>query len=101
MPAVAVVQYLANKTSQRDQTYRQILVALANVFHGDGRNPIEPSVRSVIDCEKEVHGLTEEQILQAVRVVFQPLIPIIYPDQFAPICIIAPDGQILWRKPAV
>ncbi len=99
MPAIAVVQYLASKSPLRDQTYRQILVALANVYHGDGRNPIDPSVRSVIDCEKDVHFLTEDQFLEAVRLVYQPSIPIIYPDQFAPICIIAPDGQILWKKP--
>lgn len=99
MSAVAVVQHIASKSHARDLVYQQLLTVLAHVYRGDSRNQIDHGIRSVILCEKEVHHLTEEQFLEAIRIVFQPTVPIVYPDQFRPLLIIAPDGQILWKLP--
>ena len=98
MPAIAVVQHLASKPHTRDLVYRQLLTVIAHVYRGDSRNQVDHGIRSVVMCEKEVHHLTEDQFLEAIRIVFQPTVPIVYPDQFRPLLIIASDGKILWKQ---
>jgi len=102
MKAVAVVRHIVQRSGRGDHartnevTYRAVLVALASVYRADGRNQVDQAIRGVIACEKDVHHLTEDDFLEAVRIVFQPVYPIVYPDQFRPVLIIDPDGKVLW-----
>lgn len=106
-PAIEVVRHIkATHSPSGEVTYRETLTALALVYRGDSRNPINQSIKGVISCEREVHRLTEDQFLEAVRIVFAPKYPIVYPDQFRPFLIIDVDGRVLWMhapepKPAL
>jgi hypothetical protein len=98
-PAIEVVRHLKQKFSPSlDGGYRIILIALAKVYRNDDRNIVDHAVKSVLLCEKDVHHLTEQQFLEAIRVVFPHDYPIVYPDQFNPFLIIHPDGTVLWMK---
>lgn len=96
-PAIAVIAHIKERFSNAEGvTYQSVLTALANVYRGQNRNPIDHAIRSILACEKDVHGVTESQCLEAVRIVFAPKFPIVYPDQFRPLQIIDPDGRVLW-----
>jgi len=53
----------------------------------------------MIMCEKDVHQVSEDDFLEAIRIVYQPQYPIVYPDQFRPYLIIDVDGTVLWIQP--
>ena len=98
---IRIIQYIKSMVMSPESAYRETLTALAMVYREDRRNPVNQAIRSVIACEKEVYGRTEEQFLEAIRIVFEPRVPIVYPDQFCPVIIFHPDGHVLWSRTEV
>lgn len=80
-------------------TYRTILIAMGKVYRNVDHNIVDHPTREVLIVAKEVDGVSERELLEALISVFDLGIPIVYPDQFDPILILAPDGSELWRKP--
>lgn len=98
-PAVQLVRHLAQGAA-KDHLLRSIVRAAGNVFRGCARNQVDLAIAKVLQCEKELHGLTEHDLFEALIIVFQPQRPIVYPDDFQPVLIFAPDGKILWQEPS-
>lgn len=96
-PVVPVIQHIKTTILTSEEiAFRETLIALAMVYRRDARNPVNQAIRSVILCEKEVYGRREDQFLEAIRIVFAPKVPIVYPDQFRPVIILSADGHVLW-----
>jgi hypothetical protein len=99
--AIEVVRHLSEKfRPEIGGGFQTILVALAKVYRRHDNNIVDHATMSVIKCEKEVHGVSESDFLEAIREVFQPKIPIVYPTQFRPVMIIHPNGTVLWMETA-
>ncbi|MCC7522699.1 hypothetical protein IT407_02785 [Candidatus Uhrbacteria bacterium] len=81
-------------------TFRIILMAMGKVYRNVDHNIVDHPTREVLTVAKEVDGVSERELLEAMITVFGLGIPIVYPDQFNPILILAPDGSELWSRPA-
>lgn len=99
--AVKLIEYLKQRGSGHLATtsYRTILIAMGKVYRNVDHNIADHPTREVLSVAKTVDGVTEREMLEALITVFQLGIPVVYPDQFDPILILAPDGTELWRKP--
>lgn len=95
--AIEVIRHLRAKHSPSlEAGYYSILVALAKVYRKHDNSIVDHGTMSVIRCEREVHHVSETDFLDAIRLVYQPKYPIVYPTQFQPVMIIHPDGTVLW-----
>lgn len=99
--AVKLIEYLKQKGAGHlaTTTYRTIMIAMGKVYRNVDHNVSDQAVREVLSVAKNVDGVTEADLLQAMISVFNLGIPVVYPDQFDPVLILAPDGSELWRKP--
>jgi hypothetical protein len=97
--AIEVIRHLSERfRPELGRGYQSILVALAKVYRKHDNNVVDHAVMGVIKCEKDVHGVSESDFLEAIRLVFEPKRPIIYPTQFQTVMVIHPDGTILWME---
>jgi len=97
-PAVKLLRLLA--AGSKEHKLRSIVRAIGKVYRRGDTNQVDHSICEVLRIEKDLHGMTENELLDALVLVFNPIYPIVYPDDFKPVLIIAPNGKILWQEPA-
>ncbi len=99
--AVKLVEYFREKQpgTLSSVVNRSILLVMGKVYRNVDTNQVDHAMREVLTFAKNNDGVTEEEMFEAIFTIFKPDIPIVYPEQFNPIIIFAPDGSVLWRKP--